>query len=391
MIYRYGIDSHGRRIKSASVYTREEHPLRKNMISPQALHVVRTLHKAGFQAYIVGGAVRDLLLNKIPKDFDVATDASPNRIKKIFSNAWIIGKRFKLAHVVFPGRYIVEVTTFRSVSSDNFNAVYGTIDEDVKRRDFSVNALFFDPEKEQLVDYVGGYKDLKSHRLSNVIPLKTIFDSDPVRMLRAAKYAAKCELKIPLPIRMTIRKKAQMLSSVSVSRLTEEFFKILSSGKAAPIFLQTEKLNLLRYFLPEAAALISRSGTVRDCFYDELRQLDEETACASENGVGREMMMFRFLKPFLPPFNPRLGFFENCVEKKGFCKSLQTPLQWPVAPVEAAIKLIFEIRDGVTLSGKQNGRKKSSRRRPRRKKNPDTSAGSDSLSSGEKKAAGKSE
>lgn len=389
MIYRYGIDSHGRRIRTAAVYTKDEHPLRKNMISPQALHVVKTLHKSGFQAYIVGGAVRDLLLNKIPKDFDVATDASPNRIKKIFSNAWIIGKRFKLAHVVFPGRYIVEVTTFRAVSSDNFNAVYGTIDEDVRRRDFSVNALFFDPEKEQLVDYVGGYRDLKAGRLSNVIPLDTIFDSDPVRMLRAAKYAAKCDLRIPLNIRLAIRKKAQMLSCVSVSRLTEEFFKILSSGKAAPIFLQLEKLNLLRYFLPEAVKLLSQSKSVRNCFYEGLRELDRVTEGVTENSIGREIMLFHFLKVFLPQYNPQIGFLENCVEKKAFCKSFQKPLQWPVASVETAVRLVFEIRDGVNGSIRQNGKK--SRRRPRKKKNSEVTGVVSSVSFKEKKAAGKSE
>ena len=135
MIQRYGTGSDGKRIPVAVVYTKDEHSLRRKMIAPQALEVVRILKKSGYQAYIVGGAVRDLLLNKIPKDFDVATDAVPNRIRKIFPNAWIIGKRFKLAHVIFPGRYIVEVTTFRAVSSGNFNAVYGSIEEDVRRRE----------------------------------------------------------------------------------------------------------------------------------------------------------------------------------------------------------------------------------------------------------------
>ena len=182
MIQRYGTNEKGQRVPIASIYTAGEHPIKKNMISPQALQVIDTLRGAGYRAYIVGGAVRDLLAGKKPKDFDVATDALPNRIRKIFPNAWIIGKRFKLAHVIFPDRYIIEVATFRSVSSGNFNAVYGTIEEDVRRRDFTVNALFFDPEKEQLIDYVGGFADLKAHRLVNILPLETIFDSDPGRM-----------------------------------------------------------------------------------------------------------------------------------------------------------------------------------------------------------------
>lgn len=393
MIYRYGLDEQGRRVRTSAVYTKEDHPLRKNMISPQALQVVRTLHRAGYQAYIVGGAVRDLLLDRVPKDFDVATDASPNRIKKLFSNAWIIGKRFKLAHVIFPGRYIVEVTTFRSLSSDNFNAVYGTIEEDVKRRDFSVNALFFDPEKEQLVDYVGGFRDLKARRLSNVLPLKTMFDSDPVRLLRAAKYSAKCDLKIPLTLRHTIRKKAPLLSSASVSRLTEEFFKILASGQAASIFLKTEKLNLLPYFLPETARLLSKSKAVRIQFYEEMAALDEKTQQSSENGIERETMLSYFLKPFLPPYNPQIAYFENAIEKKAFCKTLEKPLQWPVASIEGAVRLVFEQRDGVS-GGRTGSRWRPSRRRGRSKSGGDGTKGASSASGGnseEKKATGKTE
>lgn len=362
MIYRYGTDSGGHRIRVAAVYAKGEHSLRKGMISPQALQVVRTLHKAGYQAYIVGGAVRDLLLNRAPKDFDVATDATPNRIKKIFSNAWIIGKRFKLAHVIFPGRYIVEVTTFRSASSDNFNAVYGTIEEDVRRRDFSVNALFFDPEKEILIDYVGGYRDLKNRRLSNVIPLKTIFDTDPVRMLRAAKYAAKCDLRIPLRLRLTIRKKSSLLASVSVSRMTEEFFKILSSGKAELIFYHIDKLNLMPYFLPHAAAVTKNE---KSAFFDEMKELDLKINAAPEAGVDREIMLFHFFKPFLPVYDSRVAYFENFTNGKAFCKSFQQPLQLPVAQIEAAVRLIFEVRDDVRNAGRQNGRKRS-RRRPRK-------------------------
>lgn len=378
MIYRYGTDSGGRRVRVATVYAKDEHSLRKKMISPQALQVVRTLHKAGYQAYIVGGAVRDLLLNRVPKDFDVATDATPNRIKKIFSNAWIIGKRFKLAHVIFPGRYIVEVTTFRSVSSDNFNAVYGTIEEDVRRRDFSVNALFFDPEKEQLIDYVGGFRDLKTRRLSNVIPLNTIFDSDPVRMLRAAKYAAKCDLRIPVRLRLAIRKKSSLLVSVSVSRMTEEFFKILSSGKAELIFRHIDKLNLMPYFLPRVAAATKNEKTA---FFDGMRELDLKTNTAQEAGIDREIMLFHFFKPFLPPYNPQCVYFENFSTGKTFCKSFQQPLQLPVALIEAAVKLIFEIRDNIRNTGRQNGRKKVRRRsgKSRKGKDGDSVSGSDEI------------
>lgn len=380
MIQRYGTGSDGKRIPVAVVYTKDEHSLRRKMIAPQALEVVRILKKSGYQAYIVGGAVRDLLLNKIPKDFDVATDAVPNRIRKIFPNAWIIGKRFKLAHVIFPGRYIVEVTTFRAVSSGNFNAVYGSIEEDVRRRDFTVNALFYDPEKEQLIDYVGGVRDLKNGKLVNVIPLETIFDSDPVRMLRAAKYAAKCGLKIPHKMKAVLRKKASLLATVSVSRLTEEFFKILSSGKATAVFEQIDELNLMPFFLPNLSSALSASKTVRKTFYAEMMLLDAEvSASGADSFPERDVLLFHFFKVFLPPFRQEAGWFENFSEKKAFCKEFEKPLQLPVSQIEGAVRMIFDLRDGVKPKERRFGSGKKRRFRSSKKK-----AGKDSNDDGKK-------
>lgn len=364
MIQRYGTNEKGQRVPIASIYTAGEHPIKKNMISPQALQVIDTLRGAGYRAYIVGGAVRDLLAGKKPKDFDVATDALPNRIRKIFPNAWIIGKRFKLAHVIFPDRYIIEVATFRSVSSGNFNAVYGTIEEDVRRRDFTVNALFFDPEKEQLIDYVGGFADLKAHRLVNILPLETIFDSDPVRMLRAAKYASKCGLKIPRKMKNEIVKKAPLLETVSASRLTEEFFKILASGKAETIFREIERLNLIPHFLPRAAAELNASKSKKNLFYAEMKELDNRVSDGHFDGSEhREILLYHFLKIFLPPFRAEIGYHENCAEQKVRYKEIEKPLQFPVAYADSAVKMIFEIRDGIQPKSRRIGVEK---KRPRR-------------------------
>lgn len=365
MIYRYGTDSQGRRVR-ACVYTEKEHPLRKDMIAPQALQVIKTLRRSGYQAYIVGGAIRDLLLNKKPKDFDVATDAVPGKIKKIFSNAWIIGKRFKLAHIHFANRYIVEVTTFRSASSDHFNAVYGTIDEDVNRRDFTANALFYDPEKEQLIDYVGGYNDIKAGRLHNVIPLSIIFDSDPVRMIRAAKYVAKCDFKVSFKMKHTIVKKAPLIATISASRLTEEFFKILSSGRAVQIFKQLERFHLLAYFLPNIDRILKESKGSASGFYHELEILDRVVKEQKDDDtISRDDMVFFFVKEFLPPYKETLSYFENYSECKKFCKELESPLQIPVACIESAVRQIFLDRDGV-----QHQRRVTSQRPRQRSRHP---------------------
>ena len=189
MLIRYGTDKNGDFIKKAVIYTQEEHLIPNNKIDPDALQIVNRLRDSGFTAYIVGGAVRDLIIGNTPKDFDIVTDATPSKIKKIFRNSRIIGRRFRLVHVVF-GTKIFEVSTFRSICEGSVGNSFGTIDEDVQRRDFTINALYYDPIQKQVIDYVGGMRDIKKHILRPVIPLDHIFIEDPVRMLRAVKYSA---------------------------------------------------------------------------------------------------------------------------------------------------------------------------------------------------------
>lgn len=249
MLIRYAKSADGKPVKQAEVYTKEEHGLKLEDIDPDALFVTKKLRSAGYESYIVGGAVRDLLMGRKPKDFDIATDAHPRAIKKILPFSRIIGKRFRLVHVYFPGNKIFEVATFRSdVEGDN--NVFGTLEEDAKRRDFSINALFYDPKDQYIVDLVGGMKDIRARRIRNVIPLEEIFDDDPVRMIRAAKYSTTIQFQIPGSLRSKIRQKSALLEGISPARLTEEFYKILHSGKAAGIFEAMAKLTILEHFVP---------------------------------------------------------------------------------------------------------------------------------------------
>jgi poly(A) polymerase len=258
MLIRYSKSADGKPVKQAEVYTKEEHGLKLELIDPDALFITRKLRSAGFEAYIVGGAVRDLLLGRKPKDFDIATDAHPRSIKKVLPFSRIIGKRFRLVHVYFAGGKILEVATFRS-NVEGDNNVFGTLEEDAKRRDFTFNALFYDPKEQYIVDQVGGMRDVKARRLRNVIPLDHIFDEDPVRMIRAAKYSQTSGFTIPGNIAAQIRRKAPLLDAISPARLTEEFYKILHSGLAKPIFTIMTKLKVLEHFIPGLARELGRA------------------------------------------------------------------------------------------------------------------------------------
>lgn len=274
MLIRYGTDKNGDLIKKAVVYTQSEHLITNSKIDPDALQIVNRLRDAGYTAYIVGGAVRDLIVGNTPKDFDIVTDATPSKIKKIFRNSRIIGRRFRLVHVVF-GSKIFEVSTFRSNAEGSIGNNFGIIDEDVMRRDFTINALYFDPIQQQIIDYVGGMKDIKKHVLRPVINLDKIFIEDPVRMLRAVKYSSTTHAKMSFSLKHKIRQSANLLSQVSPSRLTEEMLKIINSGHAFDIIQEAIEEDLFMYLQPSAAGLIFSDKEFEKKYMMNLKKLDE--------------------------------------------------------------------------------------------------------------------
>ena len=235
-------------------------------ISPNALKVVEDLQQAGYQAYLVGGCVRDLLLDKKPKDFDVTTNATPEQIKATFRNGRIIGRRFKIVHVRF-GYEVIEVATFRASASDRDQVashemsegdqgqllrdnVYGSIDEDVVRRDFTVNALYYDPVSDEILDFVDGIADLKNRKLISIGEPKQRFREDPVRMLRVIRFASKLDFEMELEARQMIEEEGKLLSHVSSARLFEEVLKLFHGGAAFDTYMMLRKYGLFKYLFP---------------------------------------------------------------------------------------------------------------------------------------------
>ncbi len=245
---------------------RERHGLARESISPAAAKACTVLREAGFQAYVVGGAVRDLLLGIQPKDFDVATDARPEQVKPLFRRAIIIGRRFRLVHVMI-GAETVEVSTFRAATpeaaGDAENGhqrdehgrvlrdnVFGTQEEDARRRDFTVNALYYDPATEEVVDFHGGLADLKKRVMRVIGDPATRYREDPVRMLRAVRLAAKLGLTLDAATREPIREMAELMERVPPARLFDEMLKLLLSGHASACLRQLREVGLHKGLLP---------------------------------------------------------------------------------------------------------------------------------------------
>ena len=296
MRYRYGKDDKGRPVKKAVVYTKDEHCIPLYKIDPDALRIVQRLKDNGFTAYIVGGAVRDLLVGRAPKDFDIVTDATPSKIKRIFRNSRIIGRRFRLVHVIF-GLKIFEVSTFRSNADGSVGNDFGTIDEDVLRRDFTINALYYDPLQEHVIDYVGGVRDIKKGLLRPVISIDTIFVEDPVRMLRAIKYSSTTGCQMSWALRHKIRNSAHLLGPVSPSRLTEEMHKIIDSGHSFEIVSECLKTDLYMALQPAATAMMYADRNFETNYFQHLKELDELVSKDKDVRLGKKLVYL--LKDFI--------------------------------------------------------------------------------------------
>lgn len=272
------------------IIPRDQHIISRANISKAALRVLYRLHDAGYAAYLVGGAVRDLLLGFRPKDFDVATDATPEEVKKLFRNCRLIGRRFRLAHVVF-GPEIIEVATFRGTGEEGEgdrhivdgrivrDNIWGTIEEDALRRDFRVNALYYDISDFSVRDYVGGMQDLHDRVLRLIGDPEVRYHEDPVRMLRAARLAGKLGMRIDAAAAAPFESLGPLLGDAAPARLFDESLKMFLAGNGLKSFRMLEQCGLLKFLFPATARALKRGDAA-------LRSLVEQGLANTDARIG---------------------------------------------------------------------------------------------------------
>jgi poly(A) polymerase len=272
--------------KGPKIIPRSAHGVSRDEVSKSALKVLYRLHKSGFQAFLVGGCVRDAMVGLHPKDFDVATDATPDEVRALFSNCRLIGRRFRLAHVRF-GREIIEVATFRAAANhaDDDHAhddegriirdnVYGGIEEDVWRRDFTCNALYYNIADHSIWDFVDGVEDIKQKHIVLIGDADQRLREDPVRMLRAVRFAAKLEFTVDESVSRAIRNNVELLANVPAARLFDEFLKLFQAGHAERTFDMLREYGLFEQLFPAVDQEIDEDEAFADFVRAALRNTD---------------------------------------------------------------------------------------------------------------------
>ena len=288
------------------ILSRPEHNLSRKNIDPDALKVLYRLKNNGFVAYLVGGGVRDLLLERQPKDFDIGTSAHPQQVRKLFRNCFIVGRRFRLAHVRF-GRKVIEVSTFRKAAEPeegetliHRDNTFGSPEEDAFRRDFTVNALFYDIATFSVIDWVHGIEDLIDRVIRTIGEPAVRFREDPVRMLRAVALAARLDFTIHPDTAEALRALRGEIVRSSSARILEELYKILRQGRSRRTFEMLHEYGLLAYILPEADHAISEG---REALLASLARLDahRRAGLATPDQLTNPLLMGSLLVPLGVP------------------------------------------------------------------------------------------
>jgi poly(A) polymerase len=284
-----------------TILPRSAHNISRSQIDENTLKVLYRLHRSGFKAYLVGGSVRDLLLGRAPKDFDIGTDATPQQVKKLFRNCFLVGRRFRLAHVRFGRDEVIEVATFRrqphaaelpeDPEEHNFfvQNQFGTPREDAFRRDFTINALFYNIADFSIIDYVGGLKDLENRHLRVIGDPRTRFDEDPVRMLRALEFSARLDFSLDAETLAEMTRQAPLLADAAPARVREKLIQFFRLGVAADVLQRAQSLELLQPMLGGY-----RPGETTFSLLEELNQSFKKTGVVDESMILAALFIDRF-------------------------------------------------------------------------------------------------
>jgi len=342
------------------IIPRAEHPISRKLIDEEALKVLYRLHRHGFIAYLVGGSVRDLLLGRIPKDFDVATNAHPHEINALFKNSRIVGRRFRLVHIFFKGGKVIEVSTFRSrsefeeVETEEGEVIrkesFGTPEEDVLRRDITINGLFYDIANFSIIDYVGGMVDLERQLIRTIGNPDERFQQDPVRMIRVIRHATRTGFSIEDQTYRAILRHREEIRECSSSRLRDEFLRELKEGVAGPslhLMLQTGLLFSLFPDLERAFGNRSLSGEKTQKFFLSLFNLVDQLT-KTGRPISEPILFALFLIPFIrtvAPQHPFLGRREKYLywtqTIRWAVHQILTPFSFPRGSKEMACQIIM--------------------------------------------------
>ncbi len=311
------------------MYTRTDHSISRKNIDPDALKVLYRLSHLGFTAYLVGGGVRDLLMGRTPKDFDIGTSAKPQEVKRAFRNCFLIGRRFRLAHVRF-GEKVIETATFRrnpqtvgeiiehAAEGPFEDNTFGTPETDAYRRDFTVNGLFYDIKTFAVIDYVGGMKDIQKKIIRAIGDPNIRFQEDPVRMMRAVKFSSRLGFKIEKKTFAAMCQHHACILTASQPRVCEELFRLFPYGHSAEAFRLLWECGILGDLVPELAAYIDRSGGKKSPAWRYLAVLDEYEKMMNAKGfeVSNGLRMAVLMT----------GFFREKAKDGGSRKVMQTLL-----------------------------------------------------------------
>jgi poly(A) polymerase len=326
------------------IIPRSEHPISRKMIDEEALKVLYRLHRHGFSAYLVGGSVRDLLLGKVPKDFDVATNAHPQEINNLFRNSRIIGRRFRLVQVFFKGRKIIEVSTFRSrsefeeIQTEEGNVIrtdsFGTPEDDAQRRDITINGLFYNIADFSIIDYVGGMADLEGRIIRTIGDPNERFQQDPVRMIRVIRHAARTEFSIEDAARQAIIEHRDEIRKCSPSRVRDEFIRDLREGVAQPSLHLMLQTDLLFSFFPDFLKVFGDWNPLKNKhqqFFLRLFGLVDRLVKVGRS-VPESILFALFLTPYLRAVTPEHPFLGDRERSTYLAQTIRLVIQEILTP-----------------------------------------------------------